>query len=140
MRLVPKVLEANSSCTSAGLIQFMVAGLYLTVMVVLEGCVSLSYVDSHDVRHVVGLVDVAIRPNTDSANDTAASAISVTSFGLAAYSRPGTGGGLVVGFNRETYFAVANHACVDLNRPGPCAKAPRREPVSTKIEPGATSQ
>ena len=83
----------------------------------LAGCLSFSYVDSDNVRHVVGLVDVAIR------QEESARAIRVTGIGLSAFSAQGEGEGkgLVLGYSEATFLSLEDGACIDLNTPGLCA-------------------
>jgi len=81
----------------------------------LSGCVSVSYVDSDNVRHVIGFVDVAVKGNQG------ASAVQVTGLGLSAYSDDADGGGVVLGYSRTIFLTVSDQACIDLNLPGPCA-------------------
>lgn len=85
---------------------------------ILSGCLSFSYVDSDNVRHVVGLVDVAVERR-----DTV-EALQVNGFGLTAFAGD-QGDGLVLGYSRSTYVSAADGACIDLQTPGPCAA--RRE-------------
>lgn len=90
----------------------------------LAGCVSYSYVDDRHVQHVVGIVDVAVGPANASPTDATASGVSVTSIGIAAYSRPDSGSGVVLGYSEETFLLLPRNSCVDLNGAGFCAAQP----------------
>jgi hypothetical protein len=85
------------------------------------GCASVTYLDSEGFRHVIGLVDVTI-PNPLDANSKAlATAVTITSLGLA-ISRPTDGGSnLLIGYGRETIVSLPQDACLDLEYEGPCA-------------------
>ena len=101
------------------------------------GC-AYSYVDSNNVRHIVGLVDVAIPSAGSESSNPVASAVSVTSVGLYIFSGTANGGGVVLGYGKETVLTMTNNACVDLNAVGPCASAalpPSRETVVGMNQP-----
>lgn len=82
------------------------------------GC-SFTYIDSKNMRHTVGFVDVAV-PAGDSASATP-SAVSVTSVGMRVYNGAPNGGGIVLGYSKETVLLMPSNSCVDLNAPGICA-------------------
>jgi hypothetical protein len=84
------------------------------------GC-AVSYVDSKNVRHIIGFVDVALPMAPAEAAGPTPSVVSVTSFGVHAYSGTANGSGLVVGYGKETVVTMPNNACVDLSAPGLCA-------------------
>jgi hypothetical protein len=104
----------------------------VALFALLAGCVSYSYVDDRNVQHVVGIVDVAVRPANASPSDSTASGVSVTSFGLSAYSRPDTGSGVVLGYSEETFLLLPDNSCIDLNGAGFCA-APPASPAATPV-------
>lgn len=81
----------------------------------LSGCLSFTYVDADNVRHVVGLVDVAVERRG------AVEAVQVSGLGLAALSGGPQGDGIVLGYSRATFVSAADGACIDLQTPGPCA-------------------
>lgn len=67
--------------------------------------------------------------------DTASDVAEVTTIGVAVRAAPQPG--MVVGFNRDVLMSVPNDACVDLNRPGPCAAGaakPAASPASKRKE------
>ena len=80
----------------------------------LSGCASLSYVDAHQNRHVVGLIDVVLADNA-----TPPTATSITVFGLSISAPPKPG--LTVGYSRESAISVSAQSCIDLQTPGPCS-------------------
>jgi hypothetical protein len=86
------------------------------------GC-AFSYVDSRNVRHVIGFVDVALPAAPTEASGPTPSVVSVTSVGVHVYSGTSNGGGVVLGYGKETVLIMPNNACVDLNAPGVCAAA-----------------
>jgi len=86
------------------------------------GC-AVSYVDSKNVRHVIGFVDVALPSAATEASGPTPSVVSVTSLGVHVYSGTANGSGLVVGYGKETVLTMPNNACVDLSAPGLCAAA-----------------
>jgi hypothetical protein len=85
------------------------------------GCLSFSYVDENNVRHVVGFVDMTIPADSRTQGDAAAQAVVVTSVGLSVHTHRENNSSVVLGFSRQTVLAVGNNACIDLQRAGPCA-------------------
>lgn len=98
-----------------------------------SACVSLSYTDAQQRRHVIGFVDITL-DDAVAPGDT--SAVTVTQVGLGVQAG-GQGSGLILGYQKDTRVRVPPNACVDLNRPGPCARA---VPVATApaTRPGKT--
>jgi hypothetical protein len=94
----------------------------VALVLLTSGACSYSYVDANNVRHVVGLVDMSIAP-ANIGSEPVASAVSVTSVGVHVYSGTANGGGVVLGYGRETVLLIPNNACIDLNSPGPCQAA-----------------
>lgn len=70
------------------------------------GCAA-DYVDSRGVRHVIGLVHVAIGP--DDPDITAGGWVDVTSIGIAV-SRGELESGIAIGYARRTTAAFRDHA------------------------------
>src|SRR5262249_53916466 len=99
----------------------------------LVGACSYSYVDANNVRHVVGLVDMTIAP-ANTGSEPVATAVSVTSVGMHVYSGTANGGGVVLGYGRETVLLIPNNACIDLNSPGPCLAARNASPRPATAE------
>jgi hypothetical protein len=93
------------------------------VIALMSGGCAYSYVDSSNVRHVIWLVDVSISPAEPNPSGPQSSAVSVTSVGLHVYSGTANGGGIVLGYGKETVVSLPNNACIDLNAPGVCASA-----------------
>jgi hypothetical protein len=91
------------------------------LVVLASGGCAYSYVDSNDVRHVIGIVDVALPAAPGEATGPSPSVVSVTSVGVHVYSGTSNGGGVVLGYGKETVLTMPNNACVDLSGPGPCA-------------------
>ncbi len=87
------------------------------------GCLSFSYVDDQNVRHVIGFVDLALPPADGAAarKDAPAQAVTVTSVGLSVHAQPGNSGSVVFGYSKQTVLTLGDNACVDLGRPGPCS-------------------
>ena len=83
------------------------------------GC-AVSYVDSKNVRHVIGFVDVALPSAPAEAAGPTPSVVSMTSLGVHVYSGTANGSGVVVGYGKETVVTMPNNTCVDLNAPGLC--------------------
>ena len=107
-------------------------GASAALLVGLAGCVSYSYVDEHNVQHVIGFNDVTSSAD-DVSPDNASNAVSVTSFGLTAYSGPSNDGGVTLGYSRQTFLYMPNNACVDLNTPGLCARQDRPMPGAKNL-------
>lgn len=82
-----------------------------------------SYVDSNNVRHIVGFVDVSLPATPTESSGPTPSAVSITSVGVHVYSGTANGSGLVLGYGRETVLMMPNNACVDIAAPGLCAEA-----------------
>jgi hypothetical protein len=83
-------------------------------------CVSYSYVDSRNVEHVIGFVDVALSPSSPGRDQPTPSAVKITTLGLSAFSATETGS-LTLGFSQLTLLIVPDNSCIDLNFPGPCS-------------------
>jgi hypothetical protein len=84
------------------------------------GCVSFSYVDANNSRHIVGFVDLKVEPNDTQSAKSEPSVQSVTSLGLYFYSGGANGSGVVLGYAKETTVLVPNNSCVSLDLPGSC--------------------
>jgi hypothetical protein len=84
------------------------------------GC-AFSYVDSSNVRHVIGFVDVARPAAPAEASRPTPSVVSVTSVGMHVYSGGYNGSGVMLGYGKETVLTMPDNTCVDLSAPGPCA-------------------
>ena len=85
------------------------------------GC-AVSYVDSKNVRHIIGFVDVSLPAMPTDASGPLPTAVSVTSLGMHVYSGTASGSGLVLGYGKETVLVMPNNACVDISAPGLCAE------------------
>ena|SRR5438105_15869859 len=88
----------------------------IALAVALSGCVSFSYLDGENVRHIIGFTDIA---DVHDAAQNRPSVIAVTTVGVSAY-RLGEKSGFALGYNRDVLVSVPNNSCVDLNRIGPC--------------------
>jgi hypothetical protein len=96
---------------------------------------SYSYVDSNNVRHVVGLVNVSIAAPATDAPDSTPSAVSVTSVGMHVYSGSANGSGVVLGYAKATTLLMPNNACIDLQTTSLCAASAK--PNSNDVDSGA---
>jgi hypothetical protein len=85
------------------------------------GC-AYSYVDSNNIRHIIGFVDVSLPAAPTEASGPMPTAVSVTSLGVHVYSGTVNGSGLVLGYGKETVLVMPNNACVDITAPGLCAE------------------
>jgi hypothetical protein len=99
-----------------------------TLPVLTSACVSYSYVDANNRRHVVGFVDVTIESPDPKTAQMLPSVVTVSSFGLSAYSSTPRGSGLMVGYAKETTMVLPANSCVDLNEPGLCSRPVRDDP------------
>ena len=90
----------------------------------LGGCVSYSYVDDHNVAHVIGFVDFSQKTASgDSTRGANTELMHVTSVGLHAYSWPQQDRGLVLGYNNETLIPLPANGCIDITSANICAAA-----------------
>lgn len=94
------------------------------------GC-SFSYVDSSNVRHVIGFVDVSLPAEASDGSGPAPKVVSVTSVGVHVYSGTPSGSGVVLGYGKETTLTVPDHSCIDLGAPGLCKTAAARATASS---------
>jgi len=96
-------------------------GLAALVAVSLGGCVSFTYTDRNNVRHVVGLVDVAVGEGEGSR------LVAATTLGLAITGATADGSSVALGYSRAVFMALGRDACVDLQAAGPCAELAARK-------------
>jgi len=105
----------------------MVIGIVAAILISAStGCVSYTYLDDHNVQHVVGFVDLAIIPAGPPPADPAPKLNSISAIGFSAYSNP-DGGGVALGYTKETFLILSDNSCIDIGAPGPCAA---RSPVN----------
>jgi len=83
-----------------------------------QGCVSYSYVDAHQVQHVVGFVDIAMTPPSGKAGATA---VTLRAFGLSFFRHPTAGSGVALGYSEQSIVNLPDNACLDLQTKGVCA-------------------
>jgi hypothetical protein len=95
----------------------------LTLLLGSSGCASISYVDSHKNRHVIGFVDITTPSSDGTPAQPATSAVTLTTFGLALYRRPDSNSGITLGYNKETLVSLPNNACLNLDDSSICAPA-----------------
>lgn len=69
-----------------------------------DGCVSFSYIDSQNRRHVVGFVDLEIDSSPADSTKTQAKVTSFSSVGLHVYSGGDGTGGVIVGYAQNTWM------------------------------------
>lgn len=119
MILEPRNKTRNRRCVLDGICQPVCL---LAITWTLAGC-AFSYVDSSNVRHVIGFVDVALPAAPAEVVGPTPSVVSVTSVGMHVYSGTSNGSGVVLGYGKETVVVMPNNACIDLSGPGLCAAA-----------------
>lgn len=94
----------------------------------LGGCLSISYVDSSNRRHVIGFVDVVVEQADPGSGKPEPAVVSMTTVGVHMYSSGAggnsSGGGVVVGYAQETTVLMPNNSCVSLEKPGACPTTP----------------
>lgn len=108
------------------------AGLGLVALC--AGC-AFSYVDSSNVRHVIGFVDVSLPAEPGGGSGPTPTVVSVTSIGMHVYSGTPNGSGVVLGYGKETVLTMPNNSCVDLSAPGVCETAARATDSSSDRAP-----
>lgn len=117
------------------------AGLRLALLGVFtlsSACISLSYTDAQNRRHVIGFVDITL---DGAAAPGETSAVSVTQIGLGAQVNVGDGGnGLILGYQKETRVRIPPNACVDLARPGPCKSLAPPSVTTASAKPRSASR
>lgn len=103
----------------------------------LSGCLSVSYVDSSNRRHVIGFVDVVVESADPGSGKPEPAVVSVTTVGVHMYSGGAVcnGSGVVVGYAHETTVVVPNNSCVSLEKPGACASSSSSEIQSGESRP-----
>lgn len=101
----------------------------------LSACASVEYVDSNDVDHVIGFVDIAQPIARSPAHGaTSSAAVTVTTIGAAIYQRPGNSG-IAIGYNQETTVALPlAGGCIDLQPKDVCTS--RSTSSSASIQEG----
>jgi len=87
----------------------------------LGGCLSVSYVDSANRRHVIGFVDVVVEQATPGSSTPEPTTISMTTVGIHMYSGAPEGSGVAIGYVQGTMMVMPNNSCVSLERPGACS-------------------
>lgn len=107
------VLSARKFVTHRLWLRYGVGGAIALSLLAICAC-SYSYVDSNNVRHVVGLVDMTIASGGANGVEPTATAVSVTSVGMHVYSGTARGGGVVLGYSKETLLVMPNNSCIDL--------------------------
>jgi len=94
-------------------------GCAIALVLLAPGCVSYSYVDSHQVQHVVGFVDVAL-PLAPSGK-AGATSVTLRAFGLSVFRHPTAGSGVSLGYSEQSIVTLPDNACLDLQTNGVCA-------------------
>jgi hypothetical protein len=84
----------------------------------LSGCASVTYIDSHNVTHVVGLVDVELEPAATAQRSPVL--VAATTLGIALKMAGAPNDGLALGYSRDLMMSIPNNACIDIGKPGPC--------------------
>ncbi|WOF72617.1 hypothetical protein QMT40_000235 [Parvibaculaceae bacterium PLY_AMNH_Bact1] len=85
----------------------------------LSNCMAISYTDDDNVRHIIGLVEIALPPD-EAGTRPRATAIRIRTLGVNAFSNPDSSG-VILGYGDATFMTVPNNTCVDLAAMGPCA-------------------
>jgi hypothetical protein len=109
------------------------AGGPLALAFLLGGCLSISYVDSANRRHVIGFVDMAIEQAAPGSAGAEATAVSMTTIGIHIYSGAPEGSGVAVGYVQGTMMVMPDNSCVSLERPGACRTD--QPEVSSNVQP-----
>jgi hypothetical protein len=91
-----------------------------------SGCMSFSYVDDNNVRHIVGLVHVAIDPGAGH-DAPAARMIDLSGVGVSIQSVQDIGHAFTIGYARQRFLILTDNSCVDLDISGPCKMPPKAE-------------
>ncbi len=95
-------------------------GCTIALVLVAPGCVSYSYVDAHQVQHVMGFVDVATPLAPPSAKPGATS-VTLRAFGLSVFRHPVAGSSVALGYSEQSIVSLPDNACLDLQTKGVCA-------------------
>lgn len=118
----PFIRIRNTKCQSlfpkTRIVSFIV---FLVFPVSLCGCFSYSFVDKKGVRHVVGFVDMEIRPLPQASPANNAELVSITSFGLSIQSDIDQSNQAAFGYTRKLIVTLPENSCIDINQFGPCA-------------------
>jgi hypothetical protein len=93
-----------------------------TLPLLASACLSYSYVDSNNRRHVVGLVNIEFDAAEPPGQEPHPSVITVTSVGVRIFSNTPSGSGVIIGYGKETTVVVPDNSCIDVGAPGACAK------------------
>ncbi|MEJ0028755.1 MAG: hypothetical protein WDN01_22235 [Rhizomicrobium sp.] len=96
-----------------------------------QGCVSYSYVDAHQVQHVVGFVDVAL-PAAPSSGKAGATAVSLRTFGLSFFRHPAAGSDIALGYSEQSIVSLPDNGCIDLQAKSLCADRASHSGASTQ--------
>lgn len=86
----------------------------------IAGCASITYVDSNNVQHVVGLLDVSIPESKTRPGGPSATSMTLTTLGVAVYRHPDSNSGVTLGYNRETVVSLPDGACLDITSGDVC--------------------
>jgi hypothetical protein len=99
----------------------------------LGGCLSVSYVDSNNRRHVIGFVDVAVEQAAPGSATPELTIVRMTTVGIHVYSGAPEGSGLAIGYVQGTTMLMPDNSCVSLERPGAC----RSDAPEASVDPKA---
>jgi hypothetical protein len=104
----------------------------------LGGCLSVSYVDSSNRRHVIGFLDMVIEQAAPASTVPEPTTISMTTVGLHIYSGAPEGSGVAIGYVQGTMVIMPDNSCVSLERPGACT--PDKQQLSGSMQVEETRQ
>ncbi len=104
----------------------------------LGGCLSVSYVDANNRRHIIGFVDVVVEQAAPGSTSPEPTTVSMTTVGIHMYSGAPEGSGLAIGYVQGTMVVMPDNSCVSLERPGACT--PDKRPLSGSMQAEETKQ
>lgn len=102
------------------------------------GCLSISYVDSSNRRHVIGFVDMVVDQAAPGSSAPEPTTISMTTVGIHMYSGAPEGSGLAIGYVQGTMVIMPDNSCVSIERPGACT--PDKRQLSGTMQGEETKQ
>jgi hypothetical protein len=119
-----------------GSVAWRQVGVAFVLALLLGGCLSVSYVDSANRRHVIGFVDVIVEQATPGSSTPEPTIISMTTVGIHMYSGAPEGSGVAIGYVQGTMMVMPDNSCVSLERHGAC-RADQSE-ASSETQPRET--
>jgi hypothetical protein len=93
----------------------------LSLLLPLSGCVSYTYVDKNNNRHVIGFVNATIKTTDTDGAPTASRVLEMRTLGLSVSSIGGDGLSVTLGYSHGQFVNVPLGTCIDIESVGPCA-------------------